>query len=676
MSPYDEVRGRVAAVTFASLVRLAGGGYARSPTMTTATTTAPMVTPLSAGGAPTSDADSPADTTNNKVKESSQNEWIATLRQIAYTSVSFPNGLNTNNCNGNEGNPHDVEVRAAPKLFHCILQRTHYSNTKKRGGRKRKKKHNRKCRERKNQKVTKDDASSKAECENAMKTIDSADASSASLSLSSRKEEASEGCSEECEKKEFNEFGILSDMGTHRTITSVGTLGDLLALELERELIFSDGSSDHTNSCSRSDNMNSSSTNSGNSDDKDEQHGAPSTDREGRGKKQQSSSSIKRDGDNYIVALRSSSNGSGILHLLSSHRSRQLTLANRLPCQLCTTYCRGQKGLWWHMLKAHGVDYEMGKEAGSENGLAIVLFEEKRKEPTMLPAPIERRVVGRAETEHAMKGGGSDDGGSGSSLSVDANAFDMVKAGKLNDFVNLVENGSFQPQTHLDRNGASVLHWSAGCGQLHFVSYLVEKCQCSPDVGQVGKRAFGGRTPLHWAARNGHLNVVNYLLTKCNVDIDARTLDGTTAFCWASWQGHLEIMKRLYHSGSDIHTSNSFGCNAVLWSAQGTDTSEALRWLFCSNANFMAVNSNGHSALHKAAQRGNIESVRWLVHAFLLNKEKRGNMKDKDDDAALFIGPDMEGHCPSDLCGMEGHEGLARWIADQECEYCVRTMTT
>lgn len=123
----------------------------------------------------------------------------------------------------------------------------------------------------------------------------------------------------------------------------------------------------------------------------------------------------------------------------------------------------------------------------------------------------------------------------------------------------------------------------------------------------------------------------------------------------------------LHRSGCDIHAANSFGCNAVLWSAQGPCTSESMAWLLESGADFGVVNSNGHSALHKAAQRGRSGAVKWLASTFLF---------EKDADAAFFVRPDIEGNSPSDLCGMEGHESLARWIAGREYDYFVRSTST
>ena len=160
------------------------------------------------------------------------------------------------------------------------------------------------------------------------------------------------------------------------------------------------------------------------------------------------------------------------------------------------------------------------------------------------------------------------------------------------------------------------------------------------------------------------MDVVTYLVRNCNANVDATTSDGTTAFCWASWQGHLGIMKFLHHIGCDIHRTNCFGCNAVLWSAQGGGTAETLAWLFESGSDFNLVNSNGHSAFHKAAQRGSRGVVTWLADWF--SSEKGAFWS--------FIGPDAEGHCPSDLCRMEGYYDLAGWISNEECDWVIESI--
>lgn len=101
----------------------------------------------------------------------------------------------------------------------------------------------------------------------------------------------------------------------------------------------------------------------------------------------------------------------------------------------------------------------------------------------------------------------------------------------------------YDPRESTDKNGASLLLWAAGSGALEIVKYMIETCECSPNVAQKGKRSFAGRTALHWASRNGHIDVVRYLVETCHVDMDTTTNDGTTAFCWAAWKAHLPVMR-------------------------------------------------------------------------------------------------------------------------------------
>ena len=113
-------------------------------------------------------------------------------------------------------------------------------------------------------------------------------------------------------------------------------------------------------------------------------------------------------------------------------------------------------------------------------------------------------------------------------------------------------------------------------------------------------------------------------------------------------------MKYLKDHDCDVHKANSFGCNAVLWCAQGDGNRlESMKWLSSVGCQMFVTNSNGHGALHKAAQRGREDLVDWLVIHL-------------EPVSFAWIGPDAEGCCPSDLAGMEGYDDLATKLADHE----------
>lgn len=45
---------------------------------------------------------------------------------------------------------------------------------------------------------------------------------------------------------------------------------------------------------------------------------------------------------------------SGIIYIITKAREQQLRSIGRLPCSLCTKWCKGEKGLWWHQQQEHG----------------------------------------------------------------------------------------------------------------------------------------------------------------------------------------------------------------------------------------------------------------------------------------------------------------------------------
>ena len=332
---------------------------------------------------------------------------------------------------------------------------------------------------------------------------------------------------------------------------------------------------------------------------------------------------------------------SGILCLTTKHRVQQLRHSGKLPCPLCIKWCNGEKGLWWHRQVEHGAGHgdAMEDAVNAVDTLAMVVYDPALA--TIIPAYESKR---NASSSNNMDDRRND-------------PFECAKSGDLTSLIRSLRDTGLDPASAIDANGSTCLHWAAGGGHLDIVKHLIESCGCCPNVGQEGKRSFRDRTALHWAARNGHLNVVQYLLEECNADIEASTVDGTTAFCWGAWQGHLEVMQYLHSRGCNVNAINSFGCNATLWAAQGEGGLETMKWL-CDDVgcDVMRINENGHSIMHKSAQRGKQGVIEWVLD----------RTKGKLYEAIKLLGPDLEQHCPSDLAGMEGHAELAEWLSEKE----------
>ena len=443
------------------------------------------------------------------------------------------------------------------------------------------------------------------------------------------------------------------------------------------------------------------------------------------------------------------------------------------PCPRCPLWCRGAKGLWWHLQQQHAqlhataaewATYQNQRDAtamvvyqggigGDDGDGAADLFKLATTSSTsttsssfsrnhdkngssvdeLQSARSEKRLVG---DETANAGKLSPSSTSSSSISAAAashpppseDPWTCVQRGgtlaELKAALAAAASSSSVPfdcTTARDRHGAPLLLWAAGGGHLPLVRYLVEECGCDPDAPQTGKRAFGGRTALHWAARKGHAAIVEYLLslrlpssstsgksseeedhhetedctnatTTARRRMEAATADGTTAFGWAAWQAHTQVLELLHRRGCRVDARNQFGCNAVLWAAQGKGDPSTIQWLERVGCCTWAVNHSGHGLLHKAAQRGRRDLCEWFVRERLfpwllkqqqqqqqpiLRREGSKNSKSDDDDddnddsvtmlhVFRLIGPDNDGCTPSDLAGMEDHRELAIYLAQQE----------
>ena len=390
---------------------------------------------------------------------------------------------------------------------------------------------------------------------------------------------------------------------------------------------------------------------------------------------------------------------SGFLLLVSPERALALRDAGRRPCPSCSLWPKGgEKGLWWHQQQQHGVHHASATASAAQTRVvqALVLYQEPETLSELLASLGTENSINNSNSQ--LQNDSND-----SSISDKEKAFQYAADGDLQALRQSISEKHIDPANDIDSRGASVLLWAAGGGHIDTVRYLVEDCHCDPATKQKQhKRGFAGRTALHWACRKGHLEVVQYLLDPSTAAggpklLWDRTADGTNCIGWAAWQGQLDIMKWIYSTYQHqsypeavslgeqnimedcFLTVNKFGCNALLWAAQGTADAEAMDWLVrVAKVSLTHINSNGHGILHKAGQRNRPEIASWLqsflrellatidvdeIHASPLSDIPTKTMSER---IMPLIGPDEEGCTPSDLAGIEGHIELAVQMWEME----------
>jgi Ankyrin repeats (3 copies) len=89
---------------------------------------------------------------------------------------------------------------------------------------------------------------------------------------------------------------------------------------------------------------------------------------------------------------------------------------------------------------------------------------------------------------------------------------------------------------------------------------------------------------------------------------------------------------------------NRFAFSAIQWAAQ-TDNLDMCRWLAACGLDIAVINNNGHSALHKAASKGQSRVCEWLLNEECLSFK--------------HLQPDGDGNTPGVMARLEGHIALA-----------------
>ena len=138
--------------------------------------------------------------------------------------------------------------------------------------------------------------------------------------------------------------------------------------------------------------------------------------------------------------------------------------------------------------------------------------------------------------------------------------------------------------------------------------------------------------------------------TKNGDDDEASSSTPTTLRDARDFAGALSWLVR--DAKCDVHATNAFGCNASQWAAQrATGSVEMCAYLRDVGVDLTVANRNGHSAVHKAAVKGNRDACEWLL--------ARGGL------GLPHLRADGDGNTPGEMARLEGHEALAAWLAEK-----------
>jgi ankyrin repeat protein len=248
-----------------------------------------------------------------------------------------------------------------------------------------------------------------------------------------------------------------------------------------------------------------------------------------------------------------------------------------------------------------------------------------------------------------------------------------------------------------DRHGSMAEHWAAGGGHLECLKLLLETKQkmvtttstddndndddTEPPVvllvrPRKKQRRRDGKTCLHYAARNGQLDCVRYLVENQKMDLHEASGEGTTPLHMACYGGHLPVVQYLVEQSSKSSTrnttttttttnpalaTNDWGCTSAHWVAMTLNKNAEQVAQLCTylqnncGVPFGTRQHQGHSPLHKAAQRGNRHVLEWMASA--------SNCQLSPAELQAAAAPDQGGHTPSEIWRLMGNEeSVAEWM--------------
>jgi uncharacterized protein len=174
--------------------------------------------------------------------------------------------------------------------------------------------------------------------------------------------------------------------------------------------------------------------------------------------------------------------------------------------------------------------------------------------------------------------------------------------------------------TQTGSGGQTALILAAQNGYVKIVDRLLK---AGAEVNTLDNR---GISALHWAVSRNHLQVVDLLISAPGIDINNQDrwpedeVGGQSAMMLAARKGSVEIVTSLISAGADLTISDHKGRTALHVAAETGNVAVVeflVRSLISGRAGLNQVDNAGSTALHYAASMGRVAVVEILVKSLI-----------------------------------------------------------
>ena len=180
---------------------------------------------------------------------------------------------------------------------------------------------------------------------------------------------------------------------------------------------------------------------------------------------------------------------------------------------------------------------------------------------------------------------------------------------------------------YLKTNGRKIpSHVASLCGDLkiiktHTYAYgfdkrIAEKNRCKSLRYFAPNDSFEfnfGLNCLHIAAIHGHLDLCTALVNKCNIDVLMTDNNGWTSLHISAGFGSYELVKFFADKGKDIYLKTSTGLNCLHIAALYGHLSLFETLINKHNFNMLMADNYGCTSLHRSAENGSYEIIKFFV---------------------------------------------------------------